>query len=183
VAPGWGKWTTPFAWPYVLMICVRIVPVLLAIAFLLPSTAAAAHRPNDDPATAACIREAAQRFQVPELALWVLLDVEAGKLGQVSTNTNGTYDIGPLPVNSWWLPKLAQFGITEDMVKNNLCINIGVGAWILAKELDRHKDIPRAIAYYHSPTPRHQRRYLGLVVGAIDRRLASRAKEPLAGNP
>src|SRR5690606_32330610 len=93
VAPGWGKWTTPFAWPYVLMICVRIVPVLLAIAFLLPSTAAAAHRPNDDPATAACIREAAQRFQVPELALWVLLDVEAGKLGQVSTNTNGTYDI------------------------------------------------------------------------------------------
>lgn len=158
----------------------RVLPVVLALAGVFPASAGAARLSTDDPATAACISEAATRFNVPEVALWLLLDVEAGTLGKVSKNTNGTYDIGPMQVNSIWLSKVARFGITEAMVRDNLCINIGVGTWIFAQELDRHKDLAKAIAYYHSPTPRHQRRYLGLVVGAIDRRVAALKRERLA---
>ncbi len=145
--------------------------ILLLAALLLAAPAHAARLPTDDPAYAQCITRATQAFGVPELALWVLLDVEGGRLGQVSHNTNSTYDIGPMQVNSWWLKHLAKRGITEDMVLNNLCMNISVGAWILAQEMERHRDLVQALAHYHSPTPQHQRRYLGLIVRAIERRL------------
>jgi|SRR5690625_228916 len=158
-----------------------LFPLLLAL--FLPFTADAARLASDDEAKARCVSDAAFQFQVPELALWVLLDVEGGTLGEVSGNSNGSYDIGPMQINSWWLSRLAKRGITEDMILNNLCMNISVGAWILAQELDRHKDLVKAMAHYHSPTPHHQKRYLGLVVGAIDKRLGALQREgALASN-
>lgn len=167
------------------LISMRTSFILLALLIVasLPNPASAARLSTDDQARAACVSEAATRFRVPELALWVLLDVEAGKVGEVSGNTNGSYDIGPMQINSWWLGRLDSRGITEDMVLNNLCMNIAVGAWILAQELDRHKDLVTAMAHYHSPTPHLQKRYLGLVVGAIDRRLSALQREgALASN-
>lgn len=159
---------------------VRLILFLVVsiLAFLLPPTQAQAARlSSDDPAEAECIASAAASFRVPELALWVLRDVEAGTLGRVSSNTDGSYDIGPMQINSWWLRHLGKHGVTEDMLLNNLCMNIAVGAWILAQELQRHQDLSKAIAHYHSPTARHQKRYLGLVVGAIDKRLAALKRE------
>lgn len=152
----------------------------LLVLVLLGAAVAPAHAArldSDDPEEAKCIATAAASFRVPELALWVLRDVEAGTVGKVSSNTDGSYDIGPMQINSWWLSRLAKRGITEEMVLHNLCMNVAVGAWILAQELDRHKDLSKAIAHYHSPTPRHQKRYLGLVVGAIDKRLAALKRE------
>lgn len=164
----------------------RLPKALLAFLLLFAShlaTAQVATLAADDPAEATCIATAATHFRVPELALWVLRDVEAGTLGRVSANTDGSYDIGPMQINSWWLKHVARHGITEDMLLNNLCMNISVGAWILRQELDRHKDLSKAMAHYHSPTPRHQKRYLGLVVRAIDKRLAALKNErALASN-
>lgn len=157
----------------------RTMSLFLALLLVwgLPGQASAARLATDDAGRARCVSEAAARFQVPELALWVLLDVEAGTVGRVSGNTNGSYDIGPMQINSWWLGRLASRGITEDMILNNLCMNIAVGAWILAQELERHKDLVKAMAHYHSPTPHLQKRYLGLVVGAIDKRLGALKRE------
>src|SRR5690606_1472273 len=103
---------------------------------------------------------------------WVILDVEGGEVGKVSRNTNGTYDIGPMQINSIWLSKLQRFSISRDDLLYNRCINIYVGAWILTQEYQRFGgDLGKAIAHYHSPTPKHQRRYLGLVQAAIQRRI------------
>lgn len=135
-------------------------------------SADAARLQSDADEMADCIQKASSRFNVPEIALWVILDVEGGTLGKVSPNKNGTYDIGPFQVNSWWLPRLASRGITEDMVLNNLCMNVSVGTWIFAQEFTRHRDLTKALAHYHSPTATHQRRYLGLIVNAIDRRIS-----------
>lgn len=127
-------------------------------------------QPKED--AASCIAKAANEFGIPETPIRVILDVEAGTLGKVSRNTNGSYDIGPMQINSLWLKPLREFGISEADVRDNLCINISVGAWILAKQIDRHKDIAKAIAHYHSSTPKHQHRYLGLIRAAAERRLA-----------
>ncbi|MCD9046729.1 lytic transglycosylase domain-containing protein [Luteimonas sp. MHLX1A] len=152
--------------------------LLLTLALLVASSGVdAARLSSDSEATAVCMRDAAARFSVPELALWVILDVEAGTVGKTTPNSNGTYDIGPMQINSWWLPRLAQRGITEDMVLNNLCMNVSVAAWIFAQELNRHRDLTKALAHYHSPTAHHQRRYLGLIVNAIDRRISRLRRE------
>lgn len=126
----------------------------------------------EHPETARCIGIAAERFAVPETALWLILDVERGTVGRVSQNTNGTVDIGPMQINSWWTEpeRLGRFGITFNDILYDRCLNIFVGAWIFAQEYQREGDVVRAIARYHSPTPHHQHRYLGLIQQAIQRR-------------
>ena len=50
-------------------------------------------------------------------------------------NTNNTYDLGPMQINSIWLPQLASYwGVSErtalQEVRDDACINIGVSCAI-----------------------------------------------------
>lgn len=143
------------------------------------STAKAQRRramPEDDANIRECVAKAADVFRVEQSALYLILDVEGGTLGETSApNTDGTVDIGPMQVNTWWVPKLEARGITRDALQNNLCINIMAGAWIYAQERRQSKTVAEAIARYHSPSPQHQRVYLGQIEKAIDRRLSAPA--------
>lgn len=127
--------------------------------------------PENDQATRQCVERVAKAFRVSPVPLYLILDVEGGKVGGISSNTNGTVDIGPMQINSWWLPKLARFGISRAQLRDNLCTNILAGAWIYAKARASTGTMIQAIARYHSPTPRYQRRYLARIKKAIDRRL------------
>lgn len=40
--------------------------------------------------------------------------------------------IGPMGIQPGWLPILEKAGFSPEAVKNNACINIAAGAWILA---------------------------------------------------
>lgn len=151
----------------------RIVPVLLiVVAALAPSARTLAAAERDVPR---CIQTAATVFGIDPLPLEILREVEGGRPGLESRNTNGTRDLGVMQINSSWLKTLAGFGINETDVRDSACINVYVAAWIYVQELNRSGDVVLAMARYHSPTPRHQARYLGLVQRAIARRLASDA--------
>jgi Transglycosylase SLT domain. len=128
--------------------------------------------PESDPNVRQCVQHAAQVFGIHQLPLYLILDVEGGTLGKVSANTNGTYDIGPAQINSWWLPTLAKAGISEDALRDDLCTNVLASGWIYAQALRQTGNMAKAIALYHSPTPKHQYRYLGMIDSAINRRLA-----------
>ena len=106
----------------------------------LPATAGRLRSDPED--RAQCVAMAAKKFGIPELPIWVILDVEGGQVGKVSWNSNRTYDIGPMQVNSIWLKQLAQFGISERQLRDNLCMNIYVGRWIFTKQLKRHIEGP-----------------------------------------
>ena len=81
-------------------------------------------------------------------------------------NTNGSYDMGPMQINSSWLPELQRRGISEHAVTYDYCTNILVGAWILAREL-QGAGAPRintaeywqAVGRYNSHTPYFNSRY------------------------
>lgn len=154
-------------------------------AFLLPAAA----RAGDEADIQACIEQAAATFQVDALPLTLLRQVEAGTLGANSApNSNGSYDIGPMQINSSWLPRLARIGISEPMLRDDACINVHVAAWIYKQELRATGDPAMAMARYHSPTARHQARYLGLVRKAIQRKLVELGRRAaperaLAGTP
>ncbi len=126
-------------------------------------------------ALATCIFLAAQTYGVPPAVLVGILEVEGGKVGQEVRNTNNTYDLGPMQINTIWLPELAKhWGVSEATarrwVRDDGCVNIGVGAWILRQKSEEAGSIYSGIAHYHSKTPRHGIPYRQRVFVAMQRK-------------
>ncbi len=121
---------------------------------------------------AACLMLAAQTYSVPPAVLVGIYQVEGGKPGQAVGNTNGTYDLGPMQINTIWIPELAdKWGVSNNTalqwVKNDPCTNMGVAAWILRGHMDRTGNLSTAIAHYHSRTPKFGGPYKGKVISAM----------------
>jgi len=121
---------------------------------------------------AACLMLAAQTYSVPPAVLVGIYQVEGGKPGQAVGNTNGTYDLGPMQINTIWIPELAdKWGVSNNTalqwVKNDPCTNMGVAAWILRGHMDRTGNLSTAIAHYHSKTPKFGTPYKGKVISAM----------------
>ncbi len=137
---------------------------------------------------AACIFTAAQTYVVPPSVILGILNVEGGRIGQAVRNTNNTYDLGPMQINTTWIPELAAFwGIRPSeavhYVRDDACINIGVGAWILRTKLNQTGSLPQAIAYYHSSTPSLGHSYRKKVMSAMERyRLVQKPEDLLASS-
>jgi hypothetical protein len=113
------------------------------------------------------------------------MDTEAGTVGLASPNPDGSRDLGPMQINSLWLPRLGALGLGEAAVRDHGCVNLAVGAWILRGHLRRTGSLRRAIADYHSREPARGRRYLRLALarlGGLDAaRTLARANRGLAG--
>ncbi|MHB1631557.1 MAG: lytic transglycosylase domain-containing protein [Acidithiobacillus sp.] len=109
-----------------------------------------------------CVAAAAERYHVPVSLLYGILATENTRVGQKVKDTNGSYDMGPMGINSLWLPVLAHYGITRSEVLDNGCQNVAVGAWILAHKLAGHPY--RAQAFAH---PRAFWRHVGDYNSAI----------------
>ena len=121
---------------------------------------------------AACLMVAAQNYQVPPAVLYGIHAVEGGTVGQRVGNTSGSYDLGPMQINTLWVPVLAKhWGVSEKrayrLIKDDACTNVNVAAWILRSNLDETKSLGRAIAYYNSRTPSIGRRYKRKVIAAM----------------
>ncbi len=123
---------------------------------------------------AACLMLAAQTYEVPPAVMLGILQVEGGKIGLESRNTNGTADLGPMQINTLWIPELSQkWGVNEatarKWVRDDPCTNMGVSAWILRNHMNETGSLAKAIAHYHSRTPTHGTAYKGKVVAAMRR--------------
>lgn len=121
---------------------------------------------------AACLMLAAQTYAVPPAVLVGIQQVEGGKVGQQVRNTNGTYDLGPMQINTIWIPELAKkWGVSnataKRWVRDDPCTNMGVAAWILRGHMNETKSLSKAIAHYHSRTPYHGYPYKSKVVNAM----------------
>ncbi len=135
-----------------------------------------------------CLLAAAQAQRLPPAMLVILLNVEGGRLGRVSGNTNATVDIGPMQVNEIWLPDVARhWGVSVPTaflgLRDDFCANIEAGAWILRRGLDEARgDFWTGVGYYHSHDPGHKADYLRKVLAQALRLQAAttRAAAPAA---
>ena len=124
---------------------------------------------------AACLLIAAQTYSIPPAVLLGIYQVEGGRIGQeVGPNNNGSYDLGPMQINTIWVPQLAgEWGVPESTAKkwirDDPCTNVGVAAWILRRNLNETGDLARSIANYHSKTPTIGGAYKRKVVGSMQR--------------
>lgn len=123
---------------------------------------------------AACLLIAAQTYQVPPGVLLGIMQVEGGRIGQAVGNTNGSYDLGPMQVNTVWLPTLARKWNTSQStamrwLRDDGCVNMAVSAWILRQRINYTGDLWSGIAGYHSLTPGIGSRYASRVASAMKR--------------
>lgn len=122
---------------------------------------------------ATCLMLAAQTYSVPPAVLLGIYQVEGGKIGQESgPNNNGSYDLGPMQINTLWVPELAQrWNVSENTarrwIRDDPCTNIGVSAWILKRHLNETGNLALAISHYHSRTPKHGSKYKRKVIQAM----------------
>lgn len=122
-------------------------------------------------AHAACFEEAAKRYQVPVALLKAISTVESnGNPNARNVNKDGSYDIGHMQINSWWLPTLAKYGIDEKTLADP-CINTNIGAWVLATNIARYGLSWEAVGAYNAVSPAKRQVY-ALKVAAVLRKHA-----------
>lgn len=97
-----------------------------------------------------CINAAAVTYHVPAKMILSVLNTEGGKAGMAKTNRNGSVDLGPMQINSVWLPTLARYGLKQEDIQFDPCINVKVGTWILSQGIVQGKDYWKGIGNYHS---------------------------------
>jgi soluble lytic murein transglycosylase-like protein len=100
-------------------------------------------------AQATCWEDASERFGIPVHVLKAIGKTESNFNAQArNRNSNGSYDIGLMQINSDWLPVLGQYGITEATLFDP-CTNLKVGAWILANNAKKYGWNWNAIGAYN----------------------------------
>lgn len=147
----------------------RCAQTLLALALIIGAGNSYA---NDEAKIQACLESAATAFEVDLTALQIIRVVEGGKLGTASLNSNGSYDFGPMQINSSWMPRLSRVGLTVEQLRDDPCVNAYVAAWIYRDAIRETGNQAMAIARYHSGTPYYQQRYLSMALDVVRRQQA-----------
>jgi soluble lytic murein transglycosylase-like protein len=106
---------------------------------------------------AICVAYTAAKFDLPPNLILAIMKTEAGRVGMESRNTNGSFDLGPMQVNTVWLTVLEEHGVTRAALRDDGCLNVWVGGWILKSGLISAKSWWRGVGRYHSATTRPDR--------------------------
>lgn len=128
-----------------------------------------------------CINYSAKYFNVHPYIIKSIVVVEGGKNGTMSRNSNGTYDMGIMQINTIHLPEIKKKypSLTWRDVAYKPCVNIGIGTSILRDRLNELKpgqDIWRGVGNYHSKTPKYRDRYLNKIYKAYEGIIKRRGK-------
>ncbi|WP_434778562.1 lytic transglycosylase domain-containing protein [Neisseria sp. Ec49-e6-T10] len=94
-----------------------------------------------------CFEEAAQKYGINAHLLRAIAQTESSMRANIESPTQ---DIGLMGINRSWLPILnKRFGLTEAHIWEP-CINVHVGAWILAHNFNQYGRNWNAIGAYNA---------------------------------
>ncbi|WP_347555026.1 lytic transglycosylase domain-containing protein [Robbsia sp. KACC 23696] len=112
-----------------------------------------------------CFERAGARYRIDPPLLEAIATVESNlRPDALHRNTDGTWDIGLMQINSIHLPGLARRGIDRESLLGKPCLSVMVGAEILAALIARHGYGWTAVGAYNAGSaPRRakaRRRYI-----------------------
>jgi hypothetical protein len=124
---------------------------------------------------ARCIRRAAGGRAWLEKTLWGLRDQEGGWSGAQILNSDGSFDLGPLQINSRWISRIAAMtgrpaASVSWWLVHDTCFIVDAARWIFLSGLGPGRSYWRAVGAYHSPTAWRQRMYAAGVADRLQRR-------------
>jgi hypothetical protein len=129
--------------------------------------------------TLQCFVREADRHGIDPYVLLAVLKTEGGRAGEFALNRNGTVDLGPMSINSVWLPSLAKhYRTTEPELRHRLatdgCANVAAAALILGRKIAASSNnVWEGVANYHSSNPAKQGPYLMRVHASFSRIVAN----------
>lgn len=153
-----------------------VMPVVLIVAVTNPARSKSPHfvasSNNHEAIIVMCVERASSGRNWLRQTLMALRKQEGGWIGAEVRNENGTYDLGPMQVNSWWVPRIARsIARNESQVRawlrDDACFNVDVARWIFLSALRDTGDFWKAVGTYHSPTRWRQVRYARSVSAII----------------
>jgi soluble lytic murein transglycosylase-like protein len=166
-----------------ILIGIGVVMLILGIAYLLlPDSARPKGFSRDKAQTTTvttltptqqlgrCIIWASNSYQIPADVLFGIIAVEGGSAGkEAGPNTDGTYDLGLMQINSLWAPQLAQlwgvdYHTAYTALKDSSCTNVFVGAWVLRQGVVHTGSLYSGVAFYHTGVPGKGTAYADKVV-------------------
>jgi Transglycosylase SLT domain len=135
-------------------------------------------------AFADCLDDAAAYHGVPPVLARAIAMQESGMHPETVSrrNTNGTYDIGLMQINSAWLPLLAHYGISESAL-HDACVNAYVGTWILQQDIARYGVTWEAVGAYNAASPSKRELYATAIYRQLHGLLSAPQLPTVAGSP
>jgi len=104
-----------------------------------------------------CFEEAGEMYGINPLILRSIARVESNFTPDaINKNSNGTFDIGLMQINTIWKPVLGE---ERWKYLGDACYNTKTGAWILATCMNRYGYNWKAIGCYNSQTPEKSEAY------------------------
>lgn len=98
----------------------------------------------------ACLLDAARHYQISPRLIQAIIFTESNSNSEATNiNTSGSEDVGIMQINSEWLPQIKAFGYDRASLFDP-CINITVGTWILAQEIQRFGYNWEAVGAYNA---------------------------------
>lgn len=153
----------------------RRVSCILLLCVSQPAHSRPPLPPDHEGRIGQCIRQSANGRIWLERTLWGLRDQESGWIGAEIANSDGSHDLGPLQVNSFWVPRLSAMidrppSQVRTWLTHDPCFNVQAARWIFLSALAATRDYWKAVGIYHSPTDWRQRRYASLVAAKLTQR-------------
>lgn len=103
-------------------------------------------------ANAFCFNEAGEKYNISPLLLAAMAYTESSFNPKAINrdNSNKSVDYGLMQINTFWLPHLKKMNINEVDLINDACLNVHVGAWVLAQNFKQSGDNWNAIGAYNA---------------------------------
>lgn len=128
-------------------------------------------------ACAFCFQEAGQKYGINPMVLRSIAKVESNNdPGAINKNSNGTFDLGLMQINSIWKPLLGEERWNH---LGDACFNTQTGAWILSKCINKYGYNWKAIGCYNSQTPEKSELYAKKVFSQLQQLELGREPQPL----
>lgn len=124
-----------------------------------------------------CFQEAGQLYGINPMVLRSIANVESNtKPDTVNENSNGTFDVGLMQINTIWKMTLGE---ERWRYLGDACYNTKTGAWILATCINKYGYNWKAIGCYNSQTPEKSEIYAKRVFSQLERMKSGKEPQPL----
>lgn len=117
-----------------------------------------------------CSVTAARQYGLPEVAVLAVAEQEGGRPGIAVRNTNGSFDLGALQLNTAYVRTLSRYGIRYEDVQLAGCYPYQLAAWRIRRHVQYDRgDFWTRVANYHSKTPVFNIRYRAKLIQRASR--------------
>lgn len=101
-----------------------------------------------------------QKFNVDPWLLFSIAQTESTfRNGLKSRNSNGSYDLGLMQINTIHLPHFSKHGLNEEALRYDACRNVISAGSLLRQSINKYGYNIDGIGGYHSNTPHLRRAY------------------------